>query len=65
MMPDRTRSLLNEGEKEPRGANLVIALTAGSYSSQGFELALNLHYMMQLVFPGTVTYHYVFKQVGF
>jgi hypothetical protein len=53
-----------EDEKEPRGANLVIALTAGSYSTQGFQLALNYHYVMQLVF-GPVTYHYVFQQVGF
>jgi hypothetical protein len=44
--------------------NYAIALAGGSYSSQGFPVAVNAHYLMQLAFPGTVIYHYVFKQVG-
>jgi hypothetical protein len=42
----------------------AIVLTSGSYNITGFQLALNYHYVMQLVF-GPVTYHYVFRQVGF
>ena len=69
-MPDRTGGLLSdamqrEDQKEARGANLVIALTAGAYSTSGFDVSLSAHYLMQLAFPGTVIYHYVFKQVGF
>jgi hypothetical protein len=56
---------MQRDEKEPRGANLVIALTAGAYATQGFQLAVNIHYMMQLVPLGSIPLHYVFWQDGF
>jgi len=54
-----------EGEKEPRGANLVIALDVGSYNAQGFPAAVNAHLHMPMAFPGTVVLNYVFRQEGF
>jgi hypothetical protein len=54
-----------EDDKEARGANLVIALAAGAYNTQGFPAAVNAHYHMPMAFPGTVVLNYVFKQVGF
>jgi hypothetical protein len=51
-----------EGEKEPRGVNLVIALTAGSYSTQSFQVTFNKHWVCTMTY-GPVAYY--FRQSGF
>jgi hypothetical protein len=51
-----------EDEKEARGANLVIALTAGSYSTQGFPAAVNAHHICIMTW-GPISYYFI--QQGF
>jgi hypothetical protein len=69
-MPDRTdkasvgglAEMQREDEKEPRGTNLVIALGSGSYSTQGFQVTFNKHWVCTMTY-GPVAYY--FRQIGF
>jgi hypothetical protein len=67
MMPDRTRSLLNdvmqrEDAKEPRGVNYAMPLTAGSYITHGFPAAVNAHHICIMTW-GPISYYFI--QQGF
>jgi hypothetical protein len=59
-----------EDAKEPRVANLVLALAAGAYiagshGTMSFATKFNHHYMLIIDPPATGPTYYVFTQVGF
>jgi hypothetical protein len=53
---------VDEADRAIKQAN-VLTLNCGSYSTQGFEIVFNHHYVVQLLF-GAPT-HYIFYQGGF
>jgi hypothetical protein len=51
-----------EDEKEARGVNYAMPLTAGSYSTHGFPAAINAHHINIMTW-GPVAYYFI--QQGF